>query len=348
MDILQFESRKRDHIEQALNSAHQASGLSGLDQIHLNHEALPDLDLSNVSLKTSCLGQMLSTPFFIAGMTAGHTSASETNLILARVCAERGWALGVGSQRRELDSVEGASLDRWEQMRRNAPGLMLFANIGISQVIDAGLDSLKRLVESLEANALVIHLNALQEALQGEGTPQFKGSFLAIERAANELSVPVIVKETGCGFSAKTLARLNETAVAAVDLSGLGGTHWGRVEGARSKEGTILADTAKYFSQWGESTVESVRAARLILKRAEIWGSGGVRSPIDAAKLIALGAHRVGFAKPALEAVLSGEETLRHWMQVQEYGLKVALFCTGSQNPAVLRDQEEAWRPSVT
>ena len=347
MDILQFESRKRDHIQQALHLENQATGLSGFDRIRLKHEALPDLNFSEISLETSCLVKMLATPFYVAGMTAGHASASETNLRLAKACAERGWALGVGSQRRELEAQDTASLDRWELMRKGAPGLMLFANIGISQVIHAGIDSLKRLVSVLEANALVIHLNALQEALQTEGTPDFKGGFEAIEKVAKEISIPVVIKETGCGFSTETLLRLDRTAIAAVDISGLGGTHWGRIEGARSEKGSVIADAAKYFANWGEATVDSVQAANAVLKRAETWGSGGVRSPIDAAKLIALGAHRVGYAKPALEAALQGEDALRHWMKVQEYGLRVALFCTGNRNPAVLRSQGEAWRPNV-
>lgn len=362
MSIGQYEGRKRDHLQHALNPAHQAIGLTGLDRVQLIHEALPDLDFQSVRIESTCLGRPSPTPFYIAGMTAGHADAPKLNRILAHACAERGWAMGVGSQRRELpefiESGEASeSPDLWAALRKDVPKLVMFANIGVSQLIHSPLASVRRLVDSLQAQALVIHANALQEALQREGTPQFKGALPAIRKVCAEIGVPVVLKETGCGFASATLRRLADTGLAAIDVSGLGGTHWGRIEGARAADGSLQSAASETFAEWGESTVDSVVAARRELGggSVEIWASGGVRTGLDAAKLIALGGHQIGFAKPALEAALVGGDKLRQWMATREYELRVALFCTGSESPAALRADpakcrqlEGGWKPNAT
>ncbi len=346
MDLTQFEARKRQHIDHALDPRNQSQASARLDRIHLRHEALPELDFQDLSLAEPCLGAPLATPFFIAGMTMGHSDAARINQCLAEAAQSRGWVMGVGSQRRELD---GRSLpDEAAQLRRSAPAAFLVANLGISQLITASTSTVRRLVDSLEAQAFVVHLNPLQEVLQPEGTPQFRGGLDAIARLVRELGVPVLVKETGCGMSVGTIERLARVGVAAIDVSGLGGTHWGRIEGARSEASSLSHQAAQVFGDWGESTVESVLAAREVLsKRAgsgcAIWASGGVRSGLDAAKLIALGAERVGFARPALQAAMDGEDALLRWMEQQEHELRIALFCTGSGSPAELRNRQGAW-----
>lgn len=344
MDHQQFETRKKDHIRQALLPQHQAGGLSGLDAVRLEHEALPDLNFEEVSLKAPFLDRPLSTPFFVSGMTAGHADAFEINRRLARVARARGWAMGVGSQRRDLEafgsaSADGGVIDQWKAFRQEFPDLVLFSNLGLSQLVGASLEAVRKVMDVLDADLLMIHLNALQEALQPEGTPQFKDGFKALERLVRQLGRPVGVKETGCGMSPATLRRLRDLGLAAVDVSGLGGTHWGRIEGARGGENTPQARAAQVFAHWGNPTVDSVRDARTALgdTESEIWASGGVRNGLDAAKCIALGAHRVGYAKPALEAVLVGEEQLDTWMAQQEFELRVALFCTGRATVADLR-----------
>jgi isopentenyl-diphosphate delta-isomerase len=355
----QFEARKRDHIRHALDPANQALGQTKFDEIHLFHDALPDLDFEDIHLETPGFGlgkNPLATPFYIPGMTAGHADAPLLNRTLALACERRGWAMGVGSQRRELGEHAGDRVDAWKELRAQVPELVLIANIGISQAIRVGSDQVQALADSLGAQAIAIHLNALQEALQPEGTPQFRGSFDAIRRLCSELKTPVLLKETGCGFSRSTLARLASLCqprqgVVAIDLSGKGGTHWGRMEGARAPEGSLQARGAVTFGNWGESIVDSLHAARDVFKtvstRPEIWASGGMRSGLDAAKAIALGATRVGLAKPALEAALQGEQALDAWMAQIEYELKVALFCTGCRDPKTLREKEEAWKASA-
>lgn len=358
--VKQFEKRKKDHIRLALESEQQAAGLSGLASIHLFHEALPDLNFDEISLESDCLGKNLATPFFIAGMTAGHVDAERINRDLALACQERGWAMGIGSQRRDLhqqDNFKGGHFKGgnaiWREIRRETPGLSLFANIGLSQLRGASPDELindlKRLVDRIQAQALAIHTNPLQEALQLEGTPNFKGAFSMLVSICKGLNLPVILKETGCGFSKDTLRRIADIGLAAVDVSGLGGTHWGRVEGVRAREAKaqVKALAAVTFAEWGESTTQSVVLAKEIFSGitnpVEIWASGGVRNGLDAAKLIALGATRVGYGQPALKAVLESPKALRDWMCLQEYELRVTLFCTGCKTPMALRQKEGAW-----
>jgi isopentenyl-diphosphate Delta-isomerase len=249
--------------------------------------------------------------------------------------------MGVGSQRRELGDLEAAA--EWRALRKKAPKVELLGNLGLAQLIKTKISEVERLVESLEASAMIVHLNALQECLQPEGTPEFKGGLKAIERLAEKLSVPVVIKETGCGFSRETLKRLKGTGVAAVDVSGLGGTHWGRIEGDRNSTGSSAADAAVTFANWGISTVDSLLEATKLKPDYEVWASGGVRSGLDAAKLLALGATSVGFAMPVLEAALSGEEALLGKMAQFEFELKTALFCTGAKSIAGLQ-RGKVWR----
>ncbi len=340
----QFEGRKRDHIAFALKRENEAFGRSGIDQIRLDHEALPDLNFSNVSLRSRSLGEVTATPFLVSSMTAGHSSSLEMNRTMAVVCAKRGWWMGVGSQRRELHDF--TAREEWREIRKTAPSAVLLGNLGIAQVIETDAEVIKALIENLEAKAMIIHLNALQECLQPEGTPQFAGGLTKIAQLVKQLPVPVIIKETGCGISASTARRLVETGVSAIDVGGFGGTHWGRIEGARAPAESVQREAASTFADWGIPTVESVRqvssaCSELIANRtgmvSEIWASGGIRSGLDAAKMLALGATKVGFAKPILEVAIQGEAALDHRMEVIEYELKTALFCTGSRDVDSLR-----------
>ena len=177
-------------------------------------------------------------------------------------------------------------------------------------------------------------------------SPEFKGGLKAISALCKRSPVPVILKETGCGFSQSTLEKLRSSGLAAIDLSGYGGTHWGRIEGGRAPAASLQQAAARTFAQWGESTVASLEAASRLGKKwgkIEIWASGGIRSGLDAAKSIAMGARKVGFAKPALEAALAGEAKLDEWMNRIEFELKVALFCSGNKSPEDLR-KEKRWQ----
>ncbi|MEK2690574.1 type 2 isopentenyl-diphosphate Delta-isomerase [Bdellovibrio sp. GT3] len=338
----QFENRKRDHIRIALDPRSQTEGQTGLDSIELVHEALPDLNFKEVDISTSFSFSKqsfsLSSPIFISSMTAGHEHGREINQALARLSDRRQILMGVGSQRRELNDTNAA--EEWTLVRKAAPKARLLGNIGIAQLIKTPLDDIRRLVNATEAVALFVHVNPLQEALQPEGTTEFKNSLQAIENLVKFAEVPVIVKEVGCGFSVSTLKRLEGTGIAAVDVAGKGGTHWGRVEGYRSEETTMLYQVAQTFANWGISTVESLRNAKAAGVTYEVWASGGVRTGLDVAKLCALGAKKVGIAKPFLEAALQGDDALENLLNRLETELKIALFCTGSGNLAELADKK--------
>lgn len=348
MDLQQFEARKRDHIQHALDSAHQARGASGLESIHLFHDSLPELDFSELSLESTRFKQPCSKPFYISGMTAGHSDAVWINEALADVCEEKGWALGVGSQRRDLEAPHSV-LDRWRELRKKHPKLVIFSNLGLSQIIQTEVSEIRRVTDSLEAQALAVHANALQECLQPEGTPHFKGGLKALERVVAQLGIPIILKETGCGFSLSALKKLQGLGLSALDVAGLGGTHWGRIEGSRSDATSREAQAAHVFANWGESTVDSVLSAVEKLPQVEIWASGGVRTGLDSAKLMALGASQVGYAQPVIQVAMNVERNqvrpaLKEWMERQEFELKIALMCTGSVSPKMLRNRKEVWK----
>jgi isopentenyl-diphosphate delta-isomerase len=336
----QFENRKADHIRLALDSSTQTTGLSGLDRVRLEHEAFPEIDFDTVSLEHLLFSKSTSLPLFVSSMTAGHAGSVNLNLIMARVAEKRQWPMGVGSQRRQLTDQ---TADReWQEIRRSCPRVRFFGNIGLAQLVHTPTGDIRRLADSLQAEAMFVHTNPLQECFQPEGTPHFSGGYKAVGRLVEELGLPVIVKETGCGFSKATLQRLQSLGVAAVDVSGLGGTHWGRVEGGRSPVGEKLSRAALTFGDWGIPTVESLLDARELKPTYEVWASGGVRSGLDAAKLFAMGASMVGLAQPIIEAAVDGEEALDLRMELIEYELKTALFCTGSLNTRELR-QKKVW-----
>lgn len=335
-DFSQFEQRKRDHIKLALMSANQSAELNTFDQYSLMHEALPDLDFNEISIQSTRFKQTVEKPFIVSSMTAGHNDALSINKHLIEACSISQWAMGVGSQRRELSDKEAAF--EWSSLRRDFPKVSLFSNLGIAQIINTPLATIQRLIDALDASALIIHCNPLQESIQPEGTTEFKGCWNALEHLVKNSNTPVIVKETGCGFSKKTLTRLNNIGVAAVDVSGIGGTHWGRIEGHRAEHDPIRQQAAATFRNWGIDTMQSVRHAVDIQAQFEIWGSGGVRHGLDAAKLFALGASTVGFAKPMLEVALHSAEQVLQKMSTFEYELKTAMFCTGSRTLPELKE----------
>lgn len=335
----QFCLRKEDHLKLALDKNNEAEGENGLSAIRLEHRALPELNFSSIETKSSFWDYPSKYPFFISSMTAGHEKGERINQVLAQVAAERKWPMGLGSQRRELSEPGIAS--EWKRLRKEASGVVLFGNLGISQLIETKTSDIQRLVDSMEASAICIHCNALQEVIQEEGTPQFEGALSAIEKLSKLISVPVVVKETGCGFGEEDLKALLRTGVGAIDVSGYGGTHWGRIEGKRG--GVMRSRASHTFCQWGIPTAEVlenvVALSRSLEESAEIWASGGIRTGLDAAKCIALGADKVGFARPALLAAMQGEEALSLWMESVEYELRVAMFCTGSKNLSSLKGE---------
>ena len=230
----QFELRKQEHIKLSLGSRSQGSNRSGWDRYNLNHEAFPEMDLEEVDLTTSFFNLKLSSPIFISSMTAGHADGQIINERLAELSHHKQILMGVGSQRRELTDPEAAK--EWKKIRKTFPKALFMGNIGITQVITHTSREIFKLIDSLDAKALIVHTNPLQEALQLEGTPQFKGGLKSLENLVSKSPVPIIVKEVGCGMGLSTIQKLNDIGVAVVDIAGKSGTHWGRIEGLRSQD----------------------------------------------------------------------------------------------------------------
>ncbi len=351
----QFENRKQDHLQWSLSSHAQSESFREFDQIQLIPEALPEMNLAEVTTRTSFLGRELSMPIFISSMTAGHADSFAINRELALLSQRKQIMMGVGSQRRELKDAEAGK--EWKEIRKLAPQALLMGNLGLSQAIETSITEVRRLVENLEAQALFIHLNSLQECLQKEGTPNFRGGWLALEKLCSQIGVPVIVKEVGCGISPQTSRRLSEAGVTAIDISGAGGTHWGRVETLRYNEDDIGKEIGESFADWGLSTVDSLLSAKEANVSCQVWASGGVRNGLEAMKLMSLGAEFVGMARPWLLAMSETADQLKFKMSAGDKcadnldrlairfqrELQIALFCTGSANVNELK-RKKVWK----
>lgn len=316
--------RKGSHIEICLEKDVEArkkgSGFSDIDFIHC---ALPELDYSKISTKTMLLGKRLKAPILIEAMTGGYEKGGEINKALAEAAQEQGVALGLGSQRAMLEDV---ALSSTYKVRDVAPDILLIGNIGIAQLRKFTPQKIAWAVETIDADALAIHLNPLQELVQPEGDRNFEGCLKLIEKVCKEIPVSVIAKETGSGISPEVAQKLEAAGVKAIDVSGAGGTSWSGVEILRSGE-----EHDGVFWDWGIPTaVSTALVARAV--KIPVIASGGVRSGLDVAKSIALGACAGGAALPFLKAWKTGGKAgisslAGRWARE----LRIAMALTGSK-----------------
>jgi isopentenyl-diphosphate delta-isomerase len=315
-----------------------AKGISnGFDAFRLVNCALPEVDLAEIDTTTKFFNRKLQAPILISCMTGGSPESAQINQILAQVAQERKLAMGLGSGRALLEHPE---LKETFDVRDIAPDVLLFANLGAVQLNRGyGVDDCRRLVEMLAADALVLHLNALQEALQPEGDTFFGGLLRQIEHICSRLEVPIVVKEVGWGIDPEVVRRLLDAGVAAIDIAGAGGTSWSEVERHRITE-PWRARVAAQFSGWGISTAEALRAARNGYPLATIIGSGGIHTGMDVVKAIALGADLVGIAGPFLRAAGAGYEAAAELAAELCQVLRVAMFALGERNIQNLRVTE--------
>jgi len=333
-EVTPIPQRKVDHIRVNLEEDVQSGLSTGLDRLHFRHDALPELDLRQVDLSTTFLGKRLRAPILISSMTGGTDKAGEINRNLALAAQASGIGMGLGSQR---IAIEDASRAATFQVRGVAPDILLLANLGAVQLnYGYGVDECRRAVEMIEADALILHLNALQEAVQPEGDVNFAGLLRRIESVCRGLSVPVIAKEVGWGISADVAGRLADVGVAGIDVAGAGGTSWSQVEMYRATEAR-QARLASAFRAWGIPTAEAVKAVRGRLPEIPLIASGGLRSGIDIAKCIALGADLGGMAGPFLRAAAVSAEAVAESLMLVQAELRTTLFVTGCANLAALR-----------
>ncbi len=327
--------RKADHLRVNIEEDVAAKGVtSGFESWRFIHRALPEIDLDDVDCTTSFLDRTLRAPLLISCMTGGTPEAQRINRRLARVAQRCGAAMGVGSGRVLLERPELLSTF---DVRDEMPDVPLLANIGAVQLNRGyGATECMRLVQSLRADALVLHLNAVQEAVQVEGDTCFAGLLERIARLCSELGTPVIVKEVGWGIAPKIVTKLLRAGVAAVDLAGAGGTSWSEVESKRLQE-PRRSRVARAFADWGIPTAECIVEARRAEPSAYLIASGGVHDGIDVAKAIALGADLVGIAGAFLRCAAESEERAEELAWELATTLRIAMFATGTRTLKELR-----------
>ena len=327
--------RKSEHLRISLEEDVRFRSLTtGLEKYRFVHRALPEISRDEIELATTLLGKELRAPLLISSMTGGTEEAAEINRNLARAAQAYGLGMGVGSQRAAL---EEPSLAYTYRVRDVAPDILLLANLGAVQLnYGYGIVECRRAVEMIGADALILHLNPLQEALQPEGNTDFAGLLAKIEALCRSLEVPVVVKEVGWGISEEVARLLAEAGVAAIDVAGAGGTSWSEVEMRRAGSESARR-IAESFADWGIPTAESVQMARRGAPRTTIIASGGIRTGVDVAKAIALGADAAGMASPLLKpATVSAEAVGERIREVLEE-LRTAMFCVGAKDLQELR-----------
>ena len=330
--------RKSEHIQIVLDKKVTGENIStGFEKLRFIHNALPELDFDEIDVHTSFLGQHCKTPFIISSMTGGAAFAETINRNLATAAEERGWILALGSTRALIESKEHHSSF---QVRKFAPNIPIIANLGAVQLnYGFGTEECKRIIDLTEANALVLHLNSIQEIIQPEGNTNFKNLLVKIEQLCEELSVPVGIKEVGWGIDGLTAKILCDVGISFIDVAGAGGTSWSQVEKFRSTD-PIKTKVAETFSEWGIPTAESITSVREHIVSQPIIASGGMRTGLDAAKAIALGADMVGFGRSILQEATQSIGAVLEVMETKELELRMAMFGIGAASLEELKKTE--------
>ncbi len=328
------QKRKKEHVELCLDTQSVTSTAgTGLDRYAFEHNALPELDIAEVDLSAEFLGKRLKAPILISSMTGGFDLARKINRNLAAAAQELGLAMGVGSQRVALE--QPAAADSF-QVRDVAPDILLLGNLGAVQLnYGYTVDHCRRAVELIGADGLILHLNVLQEAVQPEGNRNFKGLGQKIAEVCRELEYPVVVKEVGSGISADVARRLQRAGVRAIDVAGRGGTSWYAVEAKRAASHGQPASTT--FADWGIPTEEALVAVRRAVPDIALVASGGIRSGLDIAKSIALGADMAALGQPLLASALESADKVIKFLSGLIQEIKVAMLCVGAADLPALK-----------
>src|SRR5512134_2002051 len=326
--VAPIDQRKADHIKINLEKDVRSTLTTGLEKYHFVHEALPELDLDRIDTSLSLFAKRLAAPILISSMTGGTEEAGEINQRLAEAAQEMKVAMGVGSQRAALENPR--ETPTFSITRKAAPDILLFANLGAVQLnYGYGIDQCRKAVDMIEADALILHLNPLQEAVQDAGDVNFAGLAKKIEEVCKQIGVPVIAKEVGWGISERTAKLLADCGVSAIDVAGAGGTSWSQVEMHRAPD-EFTRQLAATFVGWGIPTSDSIVNVRKAVTGMTVFASGGLKDGLDIAKCVALGATLGGLAGQFLKAAAVSTENTVETMQLVKKQIEVTMFATGA------------------
>ncbi|WP_188456058.1 type 2 isopentenyl-diphosphate Delta-isomerase [Virgibacillus oceani] len=322
--------RKTEHIRLCLNeNVEGVNKTTGLEGISFIHNALPEIDFADIRLDTSFLNKMLKAPFLVSSMTGGSELAAQINHNLAIAAEEKGWAIALGSTRALLES------DAHKEsflVRNHAPTAPLIANIGAVQLnYGYGAEECQRLIDMTEADSLYLHLNSLQEVVQDEGDLNFNALLPKIEQICKAVDAPVGVKEVGFGIDGTVARKLYDAGITYIDVAGAGGTSWSQVEKLRSQD-PLRKAAAEAFNNWGIPTKDCIVSVRSQLPNVPLVASGGMKTGVDAAKAITIGADVIGFARQLLQAATESAENVIQTMEQIEFELKMTMFGIGVKN----------------
>ena len=324
--VAPIDQRKADHIKINLEKDVRSALTTGLENYHFVHEALPELDLDQIDTGLSLSGKQLSAPILISSMTGGTADAETINLRLAEAAQEMKIAMGVGSQRAAIENLDQA---KTFQVRRVAPDILLFANLGAVQLnYGYGIEQCRLAVDMIGADALILHLNPLQEAVQDAGDTNFSGLARKIEEICKQVDVPVIAKEVGWGISERTAKLLADCGISAIDVAGAGGTSWSQVEMYRAPN-EFTRELAATFVGWGIPTAESILNIKKAVPDMTVFASGGIKDGLDIAKCIALGATLGGMAGQFLKAAAISTKSAVQMIKLTKKQIEVTMFAAG-------------------
>ena len=325
--VAPIDQRKADHIKINLERDVRSALTTGLETYRFVHEALPELDLERVDTGLQLFNKSLGAPILISSMTGGTAEAELINIRLAEAAQEMRIAMGVGSQRA---AIEDPAQAKTFQVRRAAPDILLFANLGAVQLnYGYGVEHCRRAVDMIEADALILHLNPVQEAVQDAGDTNFAGLARKMEKICKDLEVPVIAKEVGWGISERSATLLADCGVAAIDVAGAGGTSWSQVEMHRAPD-EFTRQLAATFIGWGIPTAESILNVRKAVPEMTVFASGGLKDGLDIAKCVALGATLGGMAGQFLKAAAVSTRSVVNMLGLTRRQIQVAMFATGA------------------
>lgn len=325
--------RKEDHISLSLENSCKSLLPNGFDHYRFEHIAFPELDFDQVDTSLDFLGKHLAMPLLISSITGGSSSGVKINEILAEVAESFNIGLAVGSQRVVLENHNSDSF----QIRKYAPTALVFANLGAVQLnYGFGIDECRKAIDTIEADALILHINPLQEIFQPNGNTNFSGLLEKVSEICAKLSVPVVVKEVGYGISASVAKSLYNVGVKIVDVAGSGSVSWSSIESARSDDPIIRA-ASQSFKNWGNVTADLVEDISKEIPEIDLIASGGITNGVEIAKALALGAKLCGIALPFLKAALKSNKSCENLVKILQFELKTVMFCTGAAKVSDLK-----------